>query len=407
MTDEDEQPDIAETAPFGLRDLVIYFARLGTIGFGGPAALVGYMRRDLVEDRKTLDEDTYNLSLALAQIMPGPLAAQTAMAIGYFQGGVVGATLVGVAFILPSFLMVLALSIAYVAFEGLPWLQALFYGIGAVVISIIAMAAYRLGVGTNKRDPLLWGVFAALFGATVWSGAELAVLFILAGLLAGLLVALVRAWPGKARGLILAAVCVGGASLIWVAEQSLLQAGTTEGDAHVLIQILLFFAKAGAFVFGSGLAIIPFLREGVVHDLGWLNEQQFLDAVAVALVTPGPVVITVAFIGYLVAGFAGATLAAIGIFLPVYFFTILPAPWFKRHRDNRQLKTFVSGATAAASGAIAGAVVLLAQRAIIDVPTAMIAIVGLALLWRFRVREPYLVAGAGVAGLILWPLVGG
>ncbi len=403
MTDAGEQPEVAETASSGLRDLVIYFARLGAIGFGGPAALVGYMRRDLVEDRKTLDEDTFNLSLALAQIMPGPLAAQTAMAIGYFRGGILGATLVGVAFILPSFLMVLALSIAYVAFGGLPWMQALFYGIGAVVISIIAIAAYRLGVGTNKRDPLLWGVFAALFGATVWSGTELAVLFILAGLL----VALVRAWPGKARGLILAVVCVGGASLIWVAEQSLLQAGTAEGDAHVLIQILLFFAKAGAFVFGSGLAIIPFLREGVVHDLGWLNEQQFLDAVAVALVTPGPVVITVAFIGYLVAGVAGACVAAAGIFLPVYFFTILPAPWFKRHRDNRQLKAFVSGTTAAASGAIGGAVVLLAQRAIVDVPTAVIGLTGLALLWRFRVREPYLVAGAGVAGLILWPLVGG
>ncbi len=403
MTDEGEQPDVAETAPSGLRDLVTYFAILGAIGFGGPAALVGYMRRDLVENRKTLDEDTYNLSLALAQIMPGPLAAQTAIAIGYFQGGILGATLVGVAFILPSFLMVLALSIAYVAFGGLPWMQALFYGIGAAVISIIAIAAYRLGVGTNKRDPLLWGVFAALFGATVWSGAELAVLFILAGLL----VALVRAWPGKARGLAIALVCAGGASLIWVAEQSLLQAGTNEGDAHVLVQILLFFTKAGAFVFGSGLAIIPFLREGVVHDLGWLDEQQFLDAVAVALVTPGPVVITVAFIGYLVAGVAGACVAAAGIFLPVYFFTILPAPWFKRHRDNRQLKAFVSGTTAAASGAIGGAVVLLAQRAIIDVPTAAIGLIGLALLWRFRIREPYLVAGAGVAGLILWPIVGG
>lgn len=403
MTDEGEQPDIAETAPSGLRDLVVYFARLGTIGFGGPAALVGYMRRDLVEDRKTIDEDTYNLSLAMAQIMPGPLAAQTAMAIGYFQSGILGATLVGVAFVLPSFLMVLALSIAYVAFGGLPWMQALFYGVGAAVISIIAIAAYRLGVGTNKRDPLLWGVFATLFGATVWSGAELAVLFILAGLL----VALVRAWPGAARGLTLVAVCAGGAALIWAVERSLLQADTTDGDAHVLVDILLFFTKAGAFVFGSGLAIIPFLREGVVNDFHWLNEQQFLDAVAVALVTPGPVVITVAFIGYLVAGVAGACVAAAGIFLPVYFFTILPAPWFKRHRDNRQLKAFVSGTTAAASGAIGGAVVLLAQRAIIDVPTAVIGLVGLALLWRFRVREPYLVAGAGVAGLILWPLFGG
>lgn len=402
MTDEANQLAVAETATWGLRDLVIYFAKLGTIGFGGPAALVGYMRRDLVEDRETLDEDTYNLSLALAQIMPGPLAAQTAMAIGYFQGGILGATLVGVAFVLPSFLMVLALSIAYVAFGGLPWMQAFFYGVNAAVISIIAMAAYRLGVGTNKRDPLLWGVFTALFGATVWSGAELAVLFILAGLL----VALIRAWPGATRGVVLSAASVGGAVLIWLLEQTLLQADASNGDVHVLVQILLFFTKAGTFVFGSGLAILPFLREGVVNELGWLSEQQFLDAVAVALVTPGPVVITVAFIGYLVAGVAGASMAAVGIFLPVYFFTILPAPWFKRHRDNRQLKAFVAGTTAAASGAIGGSVVLLAQRAVIDVPTAVIALVGLALLWRFRVRELYLVAGAGVAGLLLWPIFG-
>lgn len=403
MPDNEIRPDRAAEAPSALRNLVIYFARLGTIGFGGPAALVGYMRRDLVEDQKAVDEDTFNLSLALAQIMPGPLAAQTAMAIGYFSSGILGATLVGLAFILPSFLMVIALSIAYVAFEGLPWLQALFYGIGAVVIAIIAMAAYRLSVGTNKRDPLLWAVFTALFVATVWSGTELAVLFVLAGLL----VALIRAWPGARRGLVLTAVAVGGAALIWAVERSLLQAGTAEGDAHVLVQILLFFTKAGTFVFGSGLAIVPFLREGVVNDLHWLSEQQFLDAVAVALVTPGPVVITVAFIGYLVAGIAGASLAAAGIFLPVYCFTILPAPWFKRHRDNRQLRAFVSGATAAASGAIGGAVVLLARGAIIDVPTAIIGLVGLGLLWRFRVPEPYLVAGAGVAGLILWPLVRG
>ncbi len=403
MNKQRRDPEDTETVSSGLRDLVIYFARLGTIGFGGPAALVGYMRRDLVDDQQVLDEDTFNLSIALAQIMPGPLAAQTAMAIGYFSGGILGATLVGVAFVLPSFLMVFALSIAYVAFEGLPWLQALFYGIGAVVIAIIAMAAYRLGVGTNKRDPLLWSVFTVLFAATVWSGTELAVLFILAGLL----VALVRAWPGANRGILLTAVAVSGAALIWVVERTLLQAGTAGDDAHVLVQILLFFTKAGAFVFGSGLAIIPFLREGVVHDFGWLNEQQFLDAVAVALVTPGPVVITVAFIGYLVAGIAGASLAAVGIFLPVYFFTILPAPWFKKHRDNRQLKAFVSGTTAAASGAIGGAVVLLAKGAITDVPTAVIALVGLGLLRRYRVREPYLVAGAGVAGLILWPIFGG
>ena len=379
-----------------MTDLVWYFLKLGASGFGGPAALVGYMRRDLVDDRKLIDESTYNLSIALAQIMPGPLAAQTAMAIGYFQGGVWGATLVGFAFILPSFLMVLALSALYVAFGGMPWMQSVFYGIGAAIIAIIAVAAYRLARGTNKRDPLLWTVFGVMLLATAWTGTELATLF----LVAGLLVLLVRAWPGARPASALVCAGVAAVALITVLERAL-ATSTAANDQHVLLQILLFFTKAGSFVFGSGLAIVPFLQQGVVHDLAWLTEHQFLDAVAVALITPGPVVITVAFIGYLVAGVPGATLASVGIFLPVYFFTIVPAPWFRRHKNNLQLRAFAAGATAAASGAIAGAVLVLGRGAIVDLPTAGIALISLFLLARVRVSEPLLVLGAGLAGLAL------
>jgi chromate transporter len=376
-----------------------YFLKLGTIGFGGPAALVGYMHRDLVERRRWLAEETYQLALALAQIMPGPLAAQTAIAIGYFQAGVLGATLVGLAFVLPSFLMVLALSILYTAYGGLWWMQALFYGIGAAVIAIIAIAAYRLAHSTNKKDPLLWGIFAVLALATLWLETELAELFILAGLLT-LIVKAPPAWV-RAR---LPSLAVAP----WPLAVPLFQmAPTTAGPTtDVLLQILVFFTIAGAFVFGSGLAIVPFLYQGVVGQYGWLTEHQFLDAVAVAMITPGPVVITVAFIGYLVAGLSGATVAAIGIFLPVYILTIVPAPWFKRHRDNAQLKAFVQGATAAATGAIAGAVVVLGLRSIYDIPTALIGLFSLGLLWRFRLQEPVLVIAAGLAGLALWPWVG-
>ena len=379
-----------------MRELVLYFLTLGSVGFGGPAALVGYMRRDLVEDRKLIDESTYNLSIALAQIMPGPLAAQTAMAIGFFQGGVAGATLVGLAFILPSFLMVLGLSALYVAYGGMPWMQSVFYGIGAVIIAIIAVAAYRLARGTNKSDPILWLVFVVMLLTTAWTGTELATPFVVAGVI----VLFVRAWPGARRAGIVATAGSAAVALILILERAL-TTSTASGDQHVLVQVLLFFTKAGSFVFGSGLAIVPFLQQGVVHDMAWLTEHQFLDAVAVALITPGPVVITVAFIGYLVAGVAGAALAAIGIFLPVYCFTILPAPWFRRHRDNMQLRAFAAGATAAASGAIAGAVVVLGRGAISDVPTAGIALAGLVLLVRYRVPEPLLVLGAGLAGLAL------
>jgi len=381
-----------------LAELVRYFLYLGTLGFGGPVALVGFMHRDLVERRRWVDEDEYRLGVALAQIMPGPLAAQLAIALGYFQRGVLGATAVGLAFVVPSFLMVIGISIAYKRFGGLWWMQALFYGIGAAVIAIIAIAAYKLARSTNKRDPLLWEVFGALAIVTMWAEAELAEFFVIAGLVT----LFARARPTRGQAL---TAGFGGAAVvavIWLIERWFVNLKVA--DEHVLLQILVFFTKAGAFVFGSGLAIVPFLHQGVVQQFGWLNEQQFIDAVAVAMITPGPVVITVVFIGFLAAGFLGAVAAAIGIFLPVYLFTIIPAPWFSRNRDNAVLKAFVLGATSAATGAIAGAVILLARRAIYDVPTAAVALISLGVLWRFKVPEPILVAAAGIVGLIAFPL---
>jgi chromate transporter len=296
--------------------------------------------------------------------------------------------------------MVVLLSMAYVAYGGLWWMQALFYGIGAAVIGIITIAAYKLARTTNKRDPLLWGIFAVVLVVTVLTRAELAQFFILAGLL----VLLIKAPPSwlKARMPFWAAAPLAiPMQLLQVAPAAAQPGGS------VLLDILLFFAKAGAFVFGSGLAVVPFMYQGVVQDFHWLNERQFTDAVAVAMITPGPVVITVAFIGFLVAGFWGATLAAVGIFLPVVVPVVLISPWFKRHRENAQLKGFVQGATAAATGAITGSVVILGQRAIVDLPTAAIGLISLAVLWRFKLHEPMVVAVAGLAGLALWPLVRG
>ncbi len=388
-------PQPSPPGPTGtnMGSLVLYFLKLGATGFGGPAALVGYMRRDLVERRGWVDEDTYKLALALAQIMPGPLAAQCAIALGYFQAGILGATLVGLAFILPSFLMVLVLSALYVAYDGLWWMQATFYGIGAAVIAIIAIQAYNLARRSNRSDRLSWGIFAVLAAVTAITQSEIAYFFILAGLL----VMVLRAPPAWLK------TQLPFASLAAAPAFALAQT-TAPPVLDTLLRILLFFGKAGLFVFGSGLAIVPFLYQGVVLDYGWLTEQQFLDAVAVAMITPGPVVITVAFIGYLVAG---AVAAAIGIFVPVYVLTIVPAPWFKRHRDNAQLKAFVQGATAAATGAIAGAVVVLALRTIVDIPTIVIAFVSLVVLWRWKIPEPILVAASGVVGLVLWRFLRG
>jgi chromate transporter len=388
---------LTTTPRASLTELVRYFLYLGTFGFGGPVALIGFMHRDLVERRRWIDEDEYRLGVALAQIMPGPLAAQLAIALGYFQRGVLGATAVGLAFVVPSFLMVIGISIAYRRFGGLWWMQALFYGIGAAVIAIIAIAAYKLARSTNKRDPLLWAVFGALVLVTMWAEAELAEVFVIAGLVT----LFARARPTRAQAL---TAGLGGAAVvagIWLIERWFINLKV--GGEQVLLQIFVFFTKAGAFVFGSGLAIVPFLHQGVVQQFGWLNEQQFIDAVAVAMITPGPVVITVVFIGFLAAGLLGAVAAAIGIFLPVYLFTIIPAPWFSRNRDNALLKAFVLGATSAATGAIAGAVILLARRAIYDVPTAAVALISFGVLWRFKVPEPILVAAAGIVGLIAFP----
>jgi chromate transporter len=391
---------VVPTTGAGLGAFVRYFLYLGSLGFGGPVALAGFMHRDLVEERRWVPEEEYRLALALAQIMPGPLAAQLAIALGYFQHGIMGATAVGLAFVVPSFVMVVAISMAYVRFGGLWWMQALFYGIGAAVIAIIAIAAYKLSRSTNRRDPLLWAIFGALVIATVGAEAELAEFFIVAGLV----VLFARTRPAMRQALTAGLAGVAVVAVIWLIERWFLNVGL--GGQHVLLQILLFFTKAGAFVFGSGLAIVPFLHQGVVQQFGWLSEQQFIDAVAVAMITPGPVVITVVFIGFLVAGLVGAIAAGVGIFLPVYLFTIIPAPWFSRNRDNVQLKAFVQGATAAATGALSGAVVVLARRAIYDLPTAAIALVTFAVLWRLRIPEPIVVAAAAVVGLIVWPLMG-
>jgi chromate transporter len=360
---------------------VAYFLKLGAVGFGGPIALAGHMQQDLVDTRNWISREDYVEGLALAQLAPGPLAAQLAIYLGYVRAGMIGASLVGVAFILPSFLMVLALSAAYVRYGGLSWMQGMFYGIGAAVIGIIARSAFKLTRLTLGNDKILWAIFAALAISTALTSREIIWLFVLGGVVNLAL----RAFPVRTR-------VVDPAGLFVIA-------GLTWPISGPIGQIFLFFAKAGLFVFGSGLAIVPFLYGGVVHGHHWLNDRQFVDAVAVAMITPGPVVITVAFIGYLVAGFGGATAAALGVFLPVYLVVVLLAPSYKRWAKNPQLNAFVRGVTAAATGAIAGAVVVLARRSIYDVPTVIIAVVSLAVLMKWKVPEPVIIAVAAVAGL--------
>jgi chromate transporter len=379
---------------YTLWQMVLYMLRLGTLGFGGPVALVGYMRRDLVEERGWISEADYKEGLALAQLAPGPLAAQLGIYMGYVHYRILGATLAGLAFVLPSFLMVVALGWAYVRFGGISWMQAVFYGVGAAVTGIIAMSAKKLAEKTLGRDRLLWAIFLALAAVTVVTEAEVAWLFVAAGVLVWLLRAPPR-WLGRGS--------VGAVSVVELPLAASLLAGA---DLSLLTQIGLFFAKAGAFVFGSGLAIVPFLYGGVVTEHHWLNEKQFVDAVAVAMITPGPVVITVGFIGYLIAGLPGASVAALATFVPCYLFTVIPAPYFKKYGRLPGVVAFVDGITAAAVGAIAGSVIVLARRSLIDVPSVLLALTTAALLWRFKkLQEPVVIAAAAAVGLLLYPLV--
>jgi chromate transporter len=373
-----------------LRQFLLYFLHLGTLGFGGPIALAGNMQKDLVEERKWISSQDYVEGLAFSQLSPGPLAAQLAMYLGWVRAGTLGATLAGIVFVLPSFLMVMALAGLYVHYGTLPWIQGVFYGIGAAVIAIIARSAYKLVRSTLKKDWLLWVLFTALAITTAWKESEIVWLFLLCGLVSMFVKA-----PPRFR-------VTPHAMPAFVGFGNLVTGVHGPATAATLGSLFLFFLKAGAFVFGSGLAIVPFLYGGVVGQFHWLTERQFVDAVAVAMITPGPVVITAGFVGYLVAGPVGATLAALAVFVPPYLIVIAGAPYYRRFAKNLQVKAFVQGVTAAAVGAIAGAAFILGKRSLIDPPTVSIAVVTFGLLSIKKIPEPLLILVAGAAGLLLF-----
>lgn len=389
ITTEDRAAVSPDAGKGSLTAFLRYFLYLGTVGFGGPIALVGYMQRDLVDERRWISADDYKEGLALAQLAPGPLAAQLAMYLGWVRARLLGATLTGVAFIGPSFVMVLVLSALYLRFGGLPWMRGVFYGVGAAVIAIIARSAVKLTRLTAKRDALLWSLVVVNAAVTAWEQAEI-VWVLLASGIAILVIRWVPTRFGPSR-----------ATLAFVPSW-LLMGIHGRAPMSLTCTICWYFAKAGSVVFGSGLAVVPFLYGGVVQQYHWLTQQQFLDAVAVSMITPGPVVITVAFIGYLVAGPLGAVAAAVGVFLPVYLVVILVAPYFKKLVGNPALRAFVDGVTAAATGAILGAVVVLARRALVDVATVAICLATLLVVLRLRrVPEAVVILAGGVVGVVV------
>ncbi len=373
----------------GIRDLVLYYLRLGTLGFGGPVALCGQMERELVQERHWITKDEMRDGIAVCQSLPGPLAIQVGIFISYLRGGFWGAWAGGWAFILPNFLIVTALGALYVHFSGLPILTAIFYGVSPAVIALILHSCYRLAK-LGMEDWLQWAIAAACFAVTIALRAEVAPLFIASGFV-GILY-----YGSLFRRAAAPSVTAAGAAGVAI--------GASNGWP-ILMKLFAFFVKAGSLTFGSGLVIVPFLEKGLVQSTGWLDERQFLVAVAVGMISPGPVVITATFVGYLVAGLRGAVVSTIGIFLPSFLFVLIVAPILVRHRGQPDVQGFVKGAYAAAIGTILGASVLLGRIAIGDWLTGLIAGLSLAALFRWKVNNPMLVAITALIGMVAFPLL--
>ena len=374
-----------------IRDLVLYYLRLGALGFGGPVALVGQMERELVQERKWLTKEEMREGIAVCQSMPGPLAIQVGIYISYLRGGFWGAWAGGWAFILPNFVIVATLGALYTYFGGLSPVTAIFYGVAPAVIALILSSCYSLAK-LGMEDWLQWAIAAVCFVVTVAVQAEVALLFLASGIVG------IAYYGSLFRGKTVP-------SLPLLAALAVTAPTTNAAAGSILGKLLLFFLKAGSLTFGSGLVIVPFLEKGLVQQTGWLDERQFLVAVAMGMISPGPVVITATFVGYLVAGFWGSLVSTVGIFLPSFLFVLLVAPILVRNRANLNVKGFVKGAYAAAIGTILGACVLLGKIAIGDWLTVLIALVSLIVLVRWKVSNPLLVAATAMIGLIAFPIL--
>ena len=387
-----EPEQTAQRVP--IRELVRYYLRLGLVGFGGPVALVGQMERELVGERKWLTKEEMREGIAVCQSLPGPLAIQVGIWISYIRGGFWGAWAGGWAFILPNFIIVTVLGALYINFGGLSAVKAVFYGVSPAVIALILHSCYRL-TKLGMKDWLEWLLAAAAFVITVAVQAEVALLFIGCGIVGVLY-----------YGSLFRKRTSSSTTSSLMAGLPLVAAVAAPGSSGAMLgKLFTFFLKAGSLTFGSGLVIVPFLEKGLVQQTGWLNEREFLVAVAMGMISPGPVVITATFVGYLVAGFWGAVVATIGIFLPSFLLILIVAPILIRYRTNPNVQGFIKGAYAAAIGTILGACVLLGRIAIGDWLTALVALVSLVVLFRWKVSNPLLVAAAAVIGLIAFPLL--
>ncbi len=375
-----------------LIEVLRFFVRLGFTSFGGPAAHIALMRAELVTRRKWVTEQEFLDLLGAANIIPGPNSTELAMHLGYRRAGWPGLVVAGAGFIIPAGLIVLVFSWAYVAYGTTPPARALLYGVQPVVIVIVAQALVGLGRAALKDRLTATLAALVLLGTTLGAG-ELVLL-----LLSGGVAVLWRRWRnGGLRGL--AALPFGSTLASFVI--------TTGAAPFSQLELFTTFLKIGSVLYGSGYVLLAFLQSDFVERLGWLTNQQLLDAVAIGQVTPGPVFTTATFIGYILGGWTGAGVATLGIFLPAFVFVALSIPLIERARRSPAVIAALDGVTAASLALMAVVGVRLAFEALVDPLTVALAVVSAALLWRTRVNPTWLILGGGLVGLLRLATLGG
>lgn len=389
----------ARARPTGF-DIALYFLRLGALGFGGPVALANHMRADLVDQRRWLTPQEYDEGLAIATACPGPLAYQLGIYCGFILRGLEGAIAAAISFAVAPFVIVVVAGWFYVRYESAWEVRALFYGVGPVVVALIVKACWNLAQKTIKSDVLAWAVAAIACAITLVVQRELTIIFVVAGILGIFLFARrPTSTPGAADPSMTKPVISRAVAPIFAA----LPLGL---GAVVPMQLFWFFFRTGLLVFGSGLVIVPFLKAYVVDQYHWLDERQFLDSVAIGMMTPGPVVITATFVGYLMSGLGGAFGATLGIFSPSFIFTVAGTPLLRRYRSNARLQGFVRGVTVAVVGVLIGTSYLVGKSAIGDLLTIALGIGALAAaLFVKKLPDPLLVALGAVIGLAAYPVL--
>ena len=391
--------------PAPLRELAALFLRLGVTAFGGPAAHIAMMRDEVVDRRRWLSDKEFLDLVAATNLIPGPNSTELAIHLGYRRGGLAGLALAGVCFILPAALIVGGIAWAYAQYGTTPQVGWLMYGIGPVVIAIVAQALVKLGQAALSR----WvyaPVGAAALAAALGGVNELAVLA--AGAAIGLALAKRPSGPGNGAGAG-AWLAAAGAALAQVLRGTVAaaaSAGAAAGTGAVAVPftlagLTLFFLKVGSVLFGSGYVLLAFLRADLVERWGWLTDQQLIDAITVGQVTPGPVFTTATFIGYLLGGWMGAALATAAIFAPGFFFVAVTQPLIPRLRASRALGGCLDGVVAASLGLMAAVTLQLARAAVVDLTTSLIAVGAAVILFRWRPNSTWLILGGAAAGYFL------